>query len=54
MTHMITGVVSLLCRSKKTIMDFSPEAMARQMTILDNELFQKVDVSMTNAFRSAL
>lgn len=33
-------------RSKKTIMDFSAEAIARQMTILDNELFQKVDVSM--------
>lgn len=26
-------------------MDFSPESIARQMTILDNELFQKVDVS---------
>lgn len=29
---------------KSSIMDFSPEAIARQMTILDNELFQEVDV----------
>ena len=27
-------------------MDFSPESIAAQMTILDNELFQKVDVSV--------
>ncbi len=27
-------------------MDFSAEAIARQMTVLDNELFQKVDVSL--------
>ena len=25
-------------------MDFSPECLARQMTLLDNELFQKLDV----------
>ena len=24
--------------------DFTPEEIARQMTVLDNELFQKVDV----------
>ena len=29
-----------------SIMDFSAEAIARQMTVLDNELFQKVDVSL--------
>ena len=27
-------------------MDFAPDDLAKQMTILDNELFQKVDVSM--------
>ena len=26
-------------------MEFSPDDLAKQMTILDNELFQKVDVS---------
>ena len=33
-----------MCRRKVSIMDFSPENLARQMTILDNELFQKLDV----------
>ena len=27
-------------------MDFSAEAIAKQMTVLDNQLFQKVDVSL--------
>ncbi|CAI8009601.1 Rap guanine nucleotide exchange factor 1 [Geodia barretti] len=30
---------------KFAVTDFSPEEIARQMTVLDNELFQKVDVS---------
>lgn len=36
---------SFSCRRKSSVMDFSAESIARQMTILDNELFQKVDVS---------
>lgn len=29
---------------KVTVMDYQPDEIAKQMTILDNELFQKVDV----------
>ena len=33
------------CR-RKTLLEYSADDLAKQMTILDNELFQKVDVSL--------
>lgn len=38
-------VFDIMSSRSLSIQTFSPDDLARQMTILDNELFQKVDVS---------
>ena len=43
-THILYNKL-IYCSSRKfAVTDFTPEEIARQMTVLDNELFQKVDV----------
>lgn len=42
---MITVLLSFYSSSRASIQDFEPEEIAVQMTVLDAELFYKVDVS---------
>ena len=36
-----------VCSRKQSVVDFSADDVAKQMTVLDNELFQKVDVRLS-------
>ena len=42
---MLHSINALCFVRRKTLLEYSADDLAKQMTILDNELFQRVDVS---------